>query len=482
MSRKKIIKIATLCMTFLMLAGTTPLRVDAKSNDYTVDSKSGSLMPIPAAYEVGSSIKNMGSYGFLKQPEDIFIDDADNIYVADTGNNRVLKLSRSGEVLLEIKKADGKDLNAPKGIYVDKDGSIWIADTGNLRIAVVEKDGSDRREYTKPNSALLAKNFTFDVEKLYVNKMGYIYALKGANLMRIDSNNNFQGYMGATNVGFNLTRFLVRTFGTKEQIEKTVQLKPTAYNNFVIADDSSIYGVLASGTSEQIRRLNTVGENTYVPQAFGYSITKDGESLPTAPVFSDVTVFQSGIVSVVDKGTGMIYQYDPDGNLLTSFGGIGDAKNLFKVPIGIASDSKERLYVLDYSAGAIKVFQPTGFISTVHQAIVYQRAGEYKKEEASWNKILKLDSNYSLAHKGIGKIEYKAGKYKESMEQYRLGNDKTGYSTSFSEYRHSVMRKHFGWVALAVVVVIFAAGKLFVTIKRRSDKWSHQIEMKGDME
>ena len=178
----------------------------------------------------------------------------------------------------------------------------------------------------------------------------------------------------------------------------------------------------------------------------------------------------------------MIYQYDQDGNLLTSFGGIGNSKDLFQVPVGIASDIEENLYVLDYSTGVIKVFSPTSFINTVHQAIVYHNNGRYIEEQECWEKVLKLDSNYSLAHKGMGKIAYKNGDYKKSMPEYKLADDPDGYSQSFARYRHNIFRNYFGWIMFGVIGLIYAGGKTFAVVKRRSDKWCYQIEMKGEIE
>lgn len=500
---KKRLKIVLFCALAVLFTGIPGLRLEAATENYTQDLE-GRLIPIPAAYEVQASIKNFGEYGTLNQPEDLFVDREGYLYIADTGNNRVLKMTEKGEVVLEITQACGKPLSSPKGVFADSDGSIWIADTGNLRIVVKEKDGTDRKEYLKPQSTLLDANFNFDIEKLFVNKMGYIFALKGANLMRIDTGNNFQGYMGAAQVNFSLSRFLIRTFGTKEQMERTVKQTPTAYKNVMIASDGSIYGILSTGTTGQIRRLNSIGENTFPELPFGYTIEKEDaknaeakkqtakeegvdikatDSLQTMkPMFADITVFDSGIVTVIDGNTGLIYQYDQEGNLLTSFGGTGDTKELFQVPVSIASDSHDYLYVLDNSSGAVKIFAPTDFIRTVHQAIAYQNEGRYDEELKCWEDVLAMEANYSLAHNGMGKIAYKAGDYKESMRQYILGGSKDGYSQSFARYRHEIFRKYFGWLMLAVAVGIFGVGKLFAVTKRRSDRWCYEIEMKGDIQ
>lgn len=496
-------RLALFCALMVVLAGMPQITAQAATDNYTQDSN-GRLIPIPAAYEVRTSIKNFGEYGFLNRPEDIFVDREGFIYVADTGNNRVLKMNGAGEVVLEITEAVGKALKSPKGVFAHSDGSIWIADTGNLRIVVTESNGADRREYLKPESPLLEKDFSFDIEKLFVNKMGYIFALKGANLMRIDAGNHFQGYMGAAQVDFSLSRFLIKTFGTREQIERTVKQAPTAYKNVMIADDGSIYGVLASGSSGQIRKLNSVGENTFVNIPFGYTIEKedtknaeakkyqakvDGVEIKKSdllqtmkPMFSDITVFDSGIVTIIDGNTGLIYQYDQEGNLLTSFGGTGETKELFQVPMSIASDTRDNLYVLDNSTGAIKIFEPTQFIRLVHQAIVHQNEGRYEEELQCWKDVLAIEANYSLAHNGMGKIAYKEGDYQEAMKQYKLGDSKDGYSKSFAKYRHEIFREHFGWLMLAVLAGVYGAGKLFAVAKRRSDRWCYEIEMKGDIQ
>ncbi len=56
-------------------------------------------IPIPAAYEVYGTIKNLGENGFMNHPEDIFVAPDDTLYVADGENNRVLQMTREGRVL-----------------------------------------------------------------------------------------------------------------------------------------------------------------------------------------------------------------------------------------------------------------------------------------------------------------------------------------------------------------------------------------------
>ena len=278
---KKKMKNILIITLALVMSLSMCLPAFAETTNFIMDTD-GEMLPIPETYTVEKSIKNLGDAGALSKAEDIFYKDG-YLYVADTGNNRVLKMTTDGKVELIVTTGGGVDLNGPRGIFVGDDGNIWIADTGNLRIVVVDKNGKDVEVFEKPESEVLGPEVTFDIEKICVNNMGYIYALKGANMMRMNSKNEFLGYMGSMNVGFSLTRFLIRTFGTKEQRERTEKLEPTAYNNFCIGADGNIYGVLADGTSGQIRRLNSVGENTYPENAYGFMLYEQGSLYPTEP-------------------------------------------------------------------------------------------------------------------------------------------------------------------------------------------------------
>ena len=438
------------------------------------------FVPIPAAYEVVATIKNLGEAGFMNHPEDLFVAPDDTIYVADGENNRVLQLNREGVVLREITQGGGAKLKKPRGVYVHPDGSIWIADTGNLRIVTLNADLTDRKVYVKPESSLLGANFTFDVQKIFVANTGYIYALKGANLLALDEANNFRGYLGADKVGFSLSRFLIRLFGSKSQIERTVKQEPASYSNFFIGADNMIYGILSNKNTAQIRKLNSVGTNTYPEETYGFTLPNraiGAASKVLEPTFADITVEDNGIITVVDRGTGLIYQYDQDGNLLCCFGGLGDTGGLFQIPISIDADSEGYLYVLDYQNNEITVFRPTHFIRLVHQAVTLHGEGRYDEALTYWQEALAIDSNYALSHRGVAKILGKREDWSGALRSYELASDKEGYSEAFAEYRHEYFRQHFLLVVVLAAVIVFAALKLLFLAKRKADQWADDVQM-----
>lgn len=465
-----------LCAILLAMLLMSANAFAAVGVDAFVADKDENYIPIPAAYEVYTTFKNLGEYEFMNHPEDIFVGPDDLLYVADTENNRVLIMDREGVVIEEITQACGKKLSKPRGVYVGEDLSIWIADTGNLRLATLNADRSDRKEYVKPDSALLEKNFTFDVQKLYVANTGYIYVLKGANLIAIDEANNFRGYLGADDVGFSLSRTLIRMFGTKSQVERTVKQEPASYSNFYIGADNMIYGILSNKKTAQIRKLNSVGNNTYEEQKYGFTL-EDEEGKPLDPTLADITVEDNGIITVVDRLSGLIYQYDQEGNLLCTFGGIGTVGGLFQIPVSIDHDSEGYLYVLDYNTGSITVFKPTHFIQLIHKAVTLHGEGRYEQALGYWQEALEIDSNYALAHQGVAKVMGKQEKWEAALDSYYLADDKDGYSDAFSEYRHEMFRQHFVPIVIAIAVGAVALVKLLGYLKKKADQWADDVQM-----
>lgn len=465
-----------LCAILLAMLLMSANAFAAVGVDAFVADKDENYIPIPAAYEVYTTFKNLGEYEFMNHPEDIFVGPDDLLYVADTENNRVLIMDREGVVIEEITAACGKKLSKPRGVYVGEDLSIWIADTGNLRLATLNADRSDRKEYVKPDSALLEKNFTFDVQKLYVANTGYIYVLKGANLIAIDEANNFRGYRGADDVGFSLSRTLIRMFGTKSQVERTVKQEPASYSNFYIGADNMIYGILSNKKTAQIRKLNSVGNNTYEEQKYGFTL-EDEEGKPLDPTLADITVEDNGIITVVDRLSGLIYQYDQEGNLLCTFGGIGTVGGLFQIPVSIDHDSEGYLYVLDYNTGSITVFKPTHFIQLIHKAVTLHGEGRYEQALGYWQEALEIDSNYALAHQGVAKVMGKQEKWEAALDSYYLADDKDGYSDAFSEYRHEMFRQHFVPIVIAIAGGAVALVKLLGFLKKKADQWADDVQM-----
>ncbi|MDE0105484.1 MAG: hypothetical protein OXN89_24165 [Bryobacterales bacterium] len=74
----------------------------------------------------------------LNEPWSIALDTAGNLFVADTGNDRVRKIDPEG-IISTVARA-----NSPLGVAVDSAGNLYFADTSDYRVRMVAPDGAIR--------------------------------------------------------------------------------------------------------------------------------------------------------------------------------------------------------------------------------------------------------------------------------------------------------------------------------------------------
>ena len=97
------------------------------------------------------------SIGNFVSPQDICYADDGNLYLADTGNNRIVVLNNDMTEVVNI--IDGFDNNgvkdgfkSPYGVCISEKGQLYVADSQNHRIVVLEKDGTLVRIVQNPVS------------------------------------------------------------------------------------------------------------------------------------------------------------------------------------------------------------------------------------------------------------------------------------------------------------------------------------------
>lgn len=88
------------------------------------------------------------SSALFNQPNDVAVDAAGNVYVADSGNNMIRKITTEGVVskLAGTGVQGGSDspaqFNYPQGIAVDGAGNVYVADTYNHTIRKIDQLGN----------------------------------------------------------------------------------------------------------------------------------------------------------------------------------------------------------------------------------------------------------------------------------------------------------------------------------------------------
>jgi DNA-binding beta-propeller fold protein YncE len=458
-------KIMLLTVAFVLF-GTSAASAEAPYTTYTFD-KNGVPIYTQTAYQPigiidGFDIKETTSDAAdgesvpLFQPEDIFIDDKDTIYVADTGNSRIVLFDSFGNYMRTI----GQDvLSKPTGVFVDDDGYIYVADYQKKKVFKFNQEGKVEFEYEKPSSILFGESSPFNPTKVIVDKRKNVYIVGEGSLqglIQLSEDGEFLGYYGGNQTNFELVRYLQKMFYTENQLNKLIQKLPPSASNIAIDDEGLVYTSTSALRDKAIKKLNVAGKNLL-------------PDIMTWKGMGDLTIDQNKNIFVVDED-GYIQEYDSEGNLLFAFGGLDTGNQrlgLFKSPSGIAVSSDGKLFVLDKKRSNIQIFKQTEFTNLVHKAISLSSDGKYLESEKYWNEVLKLNSMFSLAHNGIGKAAFKKGNYDKALEEFELAGNNKSYSESYWEIRRNWLMDYVSWVMAGVVLLAFS---LFI-VKRLYRKY-----------
>jgi sugar lactone lactonase YvrE len=272
--------------------------------------------------------------GQLKYPFGVAVDPSGNVYVVDSGNDRVQKFSGAGAFLHEWGKTGNEagEFFAPAGIAVDTAGYVYVADTGNDRIQKFSDTGDFVHEWGTRGTN--DNNFV-EPEGIAVDTAGFVYVADTGN-------NRFSKF---TNLGE------FRADLGKAGSEPGQFLSPSG-----IATDPAGYLYIADSGNHRVQKfsLGGAGQNPSFTSLFGGAGTGPGQ-------FGDpvgVAVDSSGAVYVSDFEQNRIQAFDPAGGFVSQFGSQGGGPGQLQGPLGIASGAGGKLFVGDSGNNRIQVFGP----------------------------------------------------------------------------------------------------------------------------
>ncbi len=494
---KVINRLFALLMTIIMLVSisTAALAVDVGyPNSYTYNYDYWEdIRESPNAYRVDQMIyaSDLGLETLMRRPQSLYVRNND-IYVVDTGNNRILQIDRQGStftlerIIDTIKGTEVTTFNTPNDVYVDADENIYVADTNNGRIVMVDKDLNFIKAFTKPTDSTFDQSLSFLPNKLAVDDSGRVFCLAtnvNKGLVKFESDGSFTGYVGANKVSYNFADYIWKTFFmTKEQRAQQESFVPTEYCNIYMDQDSFIYATntvfsewdLKSDVAQPIRRLNGIGNDIlikndrYPPIGDLYWVESyDGQNAADASrgpsKLKDITVLDNDIYIALDNTRGRIFGYDSQGIMLWAFGSTGNAEGVFNSAISIEHMGKD-LFVLDQNEGAITVFTPTEYGNLIYEASEAYLRGDYDGSADKWREVLQHNANYNLAFIGIGRSLLRQEKFTEAMEYFEMSHDRENYGRAFRLWRKEWVEQNIGWV------VILLAAVMILPLVRRSIK------------
>jgi len=437
------------------------------------------VIKTPAAYTPAGSIggTDLGTTAF-KEPRDFCISEDGEIYVADTGNNRIVVLDgslRNVNRIIDTFTAEGIEdhFSAPYGVCVSENGELFVADSNNARVVVLTPGGEYKRVVKEPKSEILEDDFAFIPLKVTVDYADRIYVIsKGAfeGILVFESDGTFSGYFGTIEVKISVWEKFWRRFASKEERSNTQLYIPTEFTGIDVDADGFIYASnIDSEGTQAVRRLNPQGkdviqkgENGNVGGDIRYGNYGD-YSGPSEIV--DVVYRGKGMYSTLDRKRGRVFTYDKEGNLLYIFGGVGLQDGTFQTPVAIEQIGEEVL-ILDAGRNVIMKFRETNYGNLINEAVGLRFDGDEKQAIGKWQEVLRLDENNELANNGIGKAYLTAGDNEKAMHYFELGMNKEYYSIAFKRYRNMILAENLGWILTGAMVLI-VAGFVFKKIKNR---------------
>ena len=470
MTHTTIRRLAVLALALLLLLSTAPaLALDGVNYSYSYTYDYWAIQQeTPDPYRV-LTVLNSAKLGLdvpIKAPQSVFVSGSD-IYLCDTGNNRILQIRRDGEsfslyriIDAAIGDASPSTLSGPQDIYVNDKGEMFICDTGNSRVLKLDKDCNYLMSFVKPTDSTFDQSLAFLPTRVVSDTSGRAFVLSqnvNKGMIKFESNGQFTGYIGASEVKYDWYEYLWKLISTKEQRAQQESFVPTEYDNICIDHDGFIYAVtttfateeLRSDQAKPIRKINSIG---------GDILVKNGEYPPigdldwgTAADISgpsrlvDITVLDNDIYIAVDRVRGRLFGYDRQGYLLWAFGGSGNIDGYFLNPISVEHMGYD-LMVLDQRECSLTLFTPTEYGQLIYGASEDYTAGEYESSAEKWREVQRLNGNYELANVGIGRALLRQEQYYDAMQHFKLSRDTLNYAEAFRLYRKQWVEERIGWI------------------------------------
>ncbi|SVB45313.1 uncharacterized protein METZ01_LOCUS198167, partial [marine metagenome] len=316
----------------------------------------------------------------IGSPAGIAFDSGGNLYFSDHGNSTIYKIDTNGGISIfagirssgysgDGGAATSAKLSAPAGIVFDSNWNLYIADTGNDRIRKVDTNGNistfagtGTEGYSGDGGAATSATFNFPYRVTF-DSNGNLYIADYFNnrIRKVDTNGNISTFAGSSEGGYS---------GDGGAATSAKLSSPSG-----VAFDSNGNLYISSKNNHVIRKVDTSGNISTIAGTGTEGYSGDGGAATSAKLSQPwgVNVDASGNVYIADTENHRIRKVNTSG-IISTFAGTGTEG--YSGDGGAATSAKlnsseyiiiqnNYYYIADYGNNRIRKIDSNGVITTI---------------------------------------------------------------------------------------------------------------------
>ncbi len=356
------------------------IAVDNSGNVYVTDIDKINIQKFDSNGNYVATWGTIGSgQGQFQGPIDVAIDSSNNVYVVDNTNNNIQKFTPSGAFVTEWEDmgTGNGQFDNPSGLATDATGNVYVTDSGNDRVQKFDKNGGYLSQWGTFGSST---GQFFEPTSIAIDPQGNVYVgdHQLSTVQVFDSSGNYMAQIGTSNDDGSNS-------GPGSLYDVTGVAFATSTNTVYVNESNALPQEFAGPASTTTTPYSFI--KYFASTGRGNGQFRHGAvSLTISPVSGDIYALAGGIVQEfdqhdnyiaqwpisgsansiiagsdgniygIDSNHGIIDEYDPSGNLLTSWGAQGFGDGQFSQPNSIAVNPDGYVYVSDSSNNRISVF------------------------------------------------------------------------------------------------------------------------------
>jgi sugar lactone lactonase YvrE len=417
--------------------------------------KKGRSVPTQDGYLPDRNITGLG----LAKPENIAFGKNDVLYIADTGNKRIVLFDvNSGNVVREILYEGFK---SPRGVFITADETLYVADSNAGAVFIFNPQDECIKTILAPNSIAFGDT-QFSPYRVGVDPRGSMYIIgEGVfnGIIHLSNEGEFLGFFASNKTTLTFVQLLQKIFFTERQKQGLLDRLPLTFSNIFVDSRGVVYscsmGRDVARAGQAIKKHDMAGRNM-LKTATTMSIT-------------DITVDKYGNIYTTST-EGWIQVNAGDGEEIFFFGSGNlsneDIAGWYTNLVSIAVSSQGHIWALDGEKAFLQSYTPTEYTEAIYRAQRLFNEGFYVDAGSEWNNVLRYNQMSVLAHNGLGKSYLYKEDYEKAQYEFFVAGNRNYYSQAFWETRNMWLLMNIPNM-LIILVTIFAILYLLKLIDKK---------------